>query len=106
MGIARPPSSTSSGPRIRKSMRPRYRREAAVQPAWSRVVLDRSSHQEETMQTLAHRPSRFLGRAPRRLTIWLLAAVLVAAVATPLALSLSGSGGQQADRSAEARQAT
>jgi hypothetical protein len=58
------------------------------------------------MQTLAHRPARLLGRAPRRLTMWLLGAVLVAAVATTLALSLSGSGGQQTDRSAEARQAT
>jgi hypothetical protein len=86
-------------------MLPRYRREAAVQPACLRVVLDRSSHQEETMQTLTYRPSRLLGRAPHRLTLWLLGAVLVAVVATTLALSLSASGGQQTDRSADAPQA-
>ena len=104
-GIARPASSTSSGPRIRKSIVPRYRREAAVQPACLRVVLDRSYHQEELMPTIAHRPSQLVGRAPHSLTMWILGAVLVAVVATMLALSLSGSGGQQTDPSTGAPQA-
>jgi hypothetical protein len=74
----------------------RYRREATVQPACLRVVLDRISHQEETMPTVAHRPS---------LTMWLLGAVLVAAIALTLALSLGGSGGQPADRGTDTPQA-
>jgi hypothetical protein len=67
-----------------------------VQPACLRVVLDRISHQEETMPTVAHRPS---------LTMWLLGAVLVAAIAVTLALSLGGSAGQQADPSSDTPQA-
>lgn len=47
------------------------------------------------MPTIAHRPFRVPGRTPHRLTIWLLGAVLVAAVAITLALSLIGSGDQQ-----------
>lgn len=46
------------------------------------------------MPTIAHRPFRIPGRTPHRLTIWLLGAVLVAAVAITLALSFIGSGGQ------------
>ena len=57
------------------------------------------------MPTIAHRPSQLVGRAPQRLTMWILGAVLVAAVATVLALSLSASGGQQTDPSADAPQA-
>jgi hypothetical protein len=86
-------------------MGPRYRREAAVQPACLRVVLDRTYQQEEVMPTIAHRPSQILGRAPHRLTMWILGAILVALVATALALSLSASGGQQAAPSADAPQA-
>jgi hypothetical protein len=57
------------------------------------------------MQTLAHRPARLLGRAPHRITMWLLGAVLVAVVATALALSLSGAGGQPTAPSGDAPQA-
>ncbi len=57
------------------------------------------------MPTIAHRPSQILGRAPHRLTMWLLGAVLVAAVAVTLALSLGGSGGGQTEPSADAPQA-
>ena len=39
------------------------------------------------MPTVAHRPFRLPGRTPHRLTMWLLGAVLVAAVATTIALS-------------------
>ena len=42
------------------------------------------------MPTIAHRPFRLPGRTPHRLTMWLLGAVLVAVVATTLALSLIG----------------
>jgi hypothetical protein len=54
------------------------------------------------MPTIAHSPSRLLGRTPQRLTMWILGAILVAVVATALALSLTGSGGGQTDRSADA----
>ncbi len=57
------------------------------------------------MPTIAHRPSRLVGQAPRKLTKWLVAAILVAVVATTLALSLIGSGDQQTDPSAGAAQA-
>ena len=57
------------------------------------------------MQTLAHRPIRFLGRAHHTLTMWLLGAIAVAIVATALALTLSGSGGQPTAPSADAPQA-
>ena len=57
------------------------------------------------MPTIAHRPLRLAGRAPHRLTMWLLGAVLVAAVTIALALSLSASGGQQTDSGANADQA-
>jgi hypothetical protein len=57
------------------------------------------------MPTIAHRPLRLPGRAPHRLTMWLLGAVLVAVVATTLALSLIGSAGQQTDRSVNPEQA-
>ena len=76
-----------------------------MQPACLRVVLDRNYHQEELMPTIAHRPSQLLGRAPHRLTMWILGAILVAVVATTLALSLSGGGSGQTDRSADAPQA-
>jgi hypothetical protein len=57
------------------------------------------------MPTVAHRPLRLPGRASHSLTMWLLAAVLVAVVATTLALSLIGSGDQQTDRSVNAERA-
>ncbi len=57
------------------------------------------------MPTIAHRPFSVSGRTPRRLTMWLLGAVLVAAVAITLALSLVGSGGQQSGGPADAPQA-
>ena len=56
------------------------------------------------MPTIAHGPFS-LGSGPHRLTMWLLGAVLVAVVATALALSLSGSGGQQTDQPVNADQA-
>jgi hypothetical protein len=57
------------------------------------------------MPTTAHRPARLPSRGQHRLTSWLLGAVLLAAVATTLALSLIGSGGQQTDRGIDAPQA-
>ena len=57
------------------------------------------------MPTIAHRPLRLADRAPQRLTLWLLAAVLVGAVAITLALSLTGSGDGQTAPSAGAGQA-
>ena len=57
------------------------------------------------MPTIAHRPLRLPDRAPQRLTMWLLGAISVAAVAITLALSLIGSGGQQTDRPVNAEQA-
>jgi hypothetical protein len=57
------------------------------------------------MPTIAHRPSRLVGQTPQKLTMWLVAAILVAVVATTFALSLIGSGDQQADPSAGATQA-
>jgi hypothetical protein len=47
------------------------------------------------MPTIAHRPSRPVGQAPQKLAKWLVAAILVAIVATTLALSLTGSTDQQ-----------
>jgi len=58
------------------------------------------------MPTIAHRPSGLLGRAPRRLTTWLIGAVLVAALAAALALSLTGSGVEQTEGPAGSSQAT
>ena len=57
------------------------------------------------MPTIAHRPTRLPARAHSRLTIWLLGAVLVAAVAIALALSLDGSGAQQANPAGDGAQA-
>lgn len=57
------------------------------------------------MPTIAHRPFRLPGRPSHRLTRWLLAAVLVAAVATTLALLLIGSGRQQIDQPVNSQQA-
>jgi hypothetical protein len=57
------------------------------------------------MPTIAHRPFGLPGRTPHRLTMWLLGAVLVAAVAITLALSLTGSGNQQTAPSADAPEA-
>ena len=57
------------------------------------------------MPTVAHRPSRLVGQAPQTLTKWLVAAILVAVVATALALSLIGSSDQQAGSNAGAAQA-
>jgi predicted outer membrane lipoprotein len=57
------------------------------------------------MSTLAHRPSKLRAPVQSRLAMWLLGAVLVAAVAITLALSLGGSGDQQTDRGADAGQA-
>ena len=57
------------------------------------------------MPTIAHRPLRLADRAPQRLTMWLLGALVVAAVAIALALSLVGSGDQQTAPGADAPQA-
>ena len=57
------------------------------------------------MPTIAHRPLRIPGRTSNRLTIWLLGAILVAVVATTLALVLIGSGGQQIDQPVNSQQA-
>jgi len=57
------------------------------------------------MPTIAHGPSQVLGRASHRLTIWIVGAILVAVVATALALSLSASGVQQTGPSADSPQA-
>jgi hypothetical protein len=57
------------------------------------------------MPSIAHQLPRVTRRAPKRLTMWLVAAVLVAAVAATLALSLSGGGSEQTGRSADAPQA-
>ncbi len=56
------------------------------------------------MQTVASRAPRLPGWAHNRVTMWLLGAVLVAAVATTLALALIGSGDRQADPGAGASQ--
>lgn len=58
------------------------------------------------MPTIAHRPLRLARGAPHRLTLWLLGAALVAAVAITLALSLIGSGGQQTGGGVDAPGAT
>jgi hypothetical protein len=57
------------------------------------------------MPTIALRPSRLVGQAPHKLTKWLAAAILVAVVATALALSLTGSGEKQANPGTGAPQA-
>jgi hypothetical protein len=57
------------------------------------------------MPTIAHRPSQLLDRAPHRLTMWVVGAILVAVVAIVLALSLGGSDPVQTDPSAAASQA-
>ena len=57
------------------------------------------------MPTVAHHPLRLPSRAPHRLTVWMLGAVLVAAVAATLALTLIGSGGQQTDQPVNSQQA-
>jgi len=49
------------------------------------------------MQTVAHRAPRLPHWAQNRVTIWLVGAVLVAAVAIILVLSLAGSDDTQAD---------
>ena len=56
------------------------------------------------MQTVAHSTTKLPAWAHRRVTMWLLGAVLVAAVATVLALALIGSGDQQADPGVQAAQ--
>ncbi len=56
------------------------------------------------MPTIAHRPFRLPGRTLPRRTMWLLGAVLVAAVAATLALALIGSG-QQTDQPVNSQQA-
>jgi hypothetical protein len=57
------------------------------------------------MPTIAHRPLRLPGRTPHRLTMWVLGAVLVAVVATTLALALVGSGDQQTGQPVNGQQA-
>ncbi len=57
------------------------------------------------MPTIAHRALRIPGRTSHRMTMWLLGAVLVAAVAITLALSLIGSGDQQTASGVDAPQA-
>ena len=86
-------------------MSPRYRHEAAVQPAFLSVVETAVLNRRKRMPTIAHRPFRLPGRTPSRLTMWLLGALLVAAVTTALALSLFGSGGQQTDQPVNSQQA-
>lgn len=56
------------------------------------------------MATVSHRFPRLAARAYRGVRIWLLGAVLVAAVASTLALALIGSGDPQTDRGVEAAQ--
>jgi hypothetical protein len=56
------------------------------------------------MQTVAHRAPRLPRWTHNRVTIWLLGAVLVAAVATILVLALVGSDDTQADRGGGASQ--
>jgi type II secretory pathway component PulL len=56
------------------------------------------------MQTVAHRAPRLPRWAHNRVTIWLVGAVLVAAVATILVLALVGSDDTQADRGGGASQ--
>jgi len=56
------------------------------------------------MQTVAHNATRLPRWTHNGLTIWLLGAVLVAAVATILVLSLVGSDDSQADRGGGAPQ--
>jgi hypothetical protein len=58
------------------------------------------------MQTVAHRTPRLPAWAHRKIAIWLLGAVLLAAVATALALALIGSGDQRADPGVQASQPT
>jgi hypothetical protein len=69
------------------------------------VVGDRSSQQEEAKPTIANRPLRLPGRPSNRVTTWLLGAILVAVVATTLAVSIIGSGGQQTDQPVNSQQA-
>ena len=57
------------------------------------------------MQTVAHRTQRLPAWTHRRITISLVGAVLVAAVAIMLALSLIGSGDQQTAPGVDAPQA-
>ena len=56
------------------------------------------------MQTVAHKAPRLPDWAHNRVTMWLLGAVLVAAIAATLAVALIGSGDQQADPGAGASQ--
>lgn len=56
------------------------------------------------MQTVAHRAPRLPRWAHNGLAIWLVGAVLVAAVATILVLSLVGSDDSQTDRGGGASQ--
>jgi hypothetical protein len=56
------------------------------------------------MATVAHRTPRLAARSHRGVSMWLLGAILVAAVATALALALIGSGDPQTDRGGEAAQ--
>ena len=86
-------------------MSPRYRHEAAVQPAFLSVVETAVLNRRKQMPTITHHAFRLPGRTPHRLTMWLLGALLVAAVATALALSLIGSGGQQTDQPVNSQQA-
>jgi predicted outer membrane lipoprotein len=86
-------------------MGPRYRHEAAVQPAFLSVLETAVLNRRKQMPTIAHRPFGLPGRAPHRLTTWLLGALLVAAVATALALSLIGSGSEQTDQPVNSQQA-
>jgi hypothetical protein len=56
------------------------------------------------MSTVAQRPAKLPARAQHRVAVWLLGAVLVAVIATTLALALIGSGAEQNDRGVEASQ--
>lgn len=57
------------------------------------------------MPTIAHRSHRLPLQTSRKLTIWLLSALVVAAVAIALALLLGGSDGQSAAPQADTPQA-
>jgi hypothetical protein len=56
------------------------------------------------MPTIAQLPSRVSSLTSQRLTMWILGAILVAVVATTLAVSLIGSGGSPVGPSADAPQ--
>jgi hypothetical protein len=85
-------------------MRRRYLDATAAQPGDRRVVETAVLDRRKTMPTIAHRSTRLPVGPHRKLTIWLVSALLVAAVAVALAVSLIGSGGQATDPGPDAGQ--